>query len=43
MKPAPVWFGDHRNLRNMGERLLAFEAKPGLRKMVRVALAALKA
>jgi hypothetical protein len=42
MKPTPIWFGDHRNLRALGERLLAYEAKPGFGKLVSVALAAFK-
>jgi acyl-CoA reductase-like NAD-dependent aldehyde dehydrogenase len=42
MKPAPLWFGDHRNLRKVGERLLAYEASPGLGKLFSVAMAAFK-
>jgi len=42
MKPAPVWFGDHKNLREMGERLMQYELKPGFGKLVSVALAAFK-
>ena len=42
MKPTPLWFGDHKNLRELGQRLLAFEAAPGWGKLISVALAAFK-
>lgn len=28
IRPTPAWFSDHRNLRELGRRLVAFEAKP---------------
>ena len=28
IRPTPAWFSDHKNLRELGQRLCAFEAKP---------------
>jgi Aldehyde dehydrogenase family len=42
IKPTPAWFSDHKNLRQLGERLASMEAEPGWGKLVGVALAALK-
>lgn len=28
IRPTPAWFSDHKNLRELGRRLVAFEAKP---------------
>ena len=28
IRPTPAWFSDHKNLRELGQRLVAFEAKP---------------
>ncbi|MEA2746818.1 MAG: hypothetical protein QOI41_961, partial [Myxococcales bacterium] len=28
IRPTPAWFSDHKNLRELGKRLVAFEAKP---------------
>jgi acyl-CoA reductase-like NAD-dependent aldehyde dehydrogenase len=42
LRPTPIWFGDHKNLRAVGQNLLAFETKPGMGKLFSVALAALK-
>ena len=41
MRPTPAYFSDHKNLRQLGQRLVAFEAKPtwgGLFGVVRAAL-----
>ncbi|HVH46492.1 MAG TPA: aldehyde dehydrogenase family protein, partial [Labilithrix sp.] len=40
--PTPAWFGDHRNLLELGRRVVAFEAAPSWGRLARVALAALK-
>ncbi len=42
MKPTPIYFADHKNLREVGERLMAYELKPGFGKLLSVALAAFK-
>lgn len=42
MKPTPIYFADHKNLRNVGERLLQYELKPGIGKLMSVAMAAFK-
>jgi hypothetical protein len=42
IKPTPAWFSDHKNLRQLGERLVSMEAEPGWGKLVGVAMAALK-
>ena len=42
MSPTPPWFSDHRNLKELGKRLVAFEAKPSWGGFVSVVLAALK-
>jgi acyl-CoA reductase-like NAD-dependent aldehyde dehydrogenase len=42
LKPTPLWFGDHKNLHEVGKRLLAYETAPGWGKLISVALAAFK-
>jgi hypothetical protein len=42
IRPTPAWFSDHRNLLELGRRLVHFEAKPSWRGFFRVARAALK-
>lgn len=42
IRPTPPWFSDHRNLLEMGRRLVAFEGKPSLRGALHVALAAIR-
>jgi acyl-CoA reductase-like NAD-dependent aldehyde dehydrogenase len=42
MKPTPIYFADHKNLRNVGERLMAYEAKPSIGKILGIALQAFK-
>ena len=42
IRPTPAWFGDHRNLRALGERLVDFEASPSWGGFFRVVRAALK-
>lgn len=42
IRPTPAWFADHKNLLELGRRLVAFEAAPSWRGVVRVATAALK-
>ncbi len=42
MYPTPPWFSDHRNLRELGQRLVAFEAKPSWGALARVVRAALR-
>jgi hypothetical protein len=42
MKPTPIYFADHKNLRNVGERLMQYELKPGFGKLMSVAMAAFK-
>jgi hypothetical protein len=42
MRPTPPWFSDHRNLLELGKRLVDFEAKPTWGKLVGVAAAAMK-
>jgi acyl-CoA reductase-like NAD-dependent aldehyde dehydrogenase len=32
--PKPVWFGTHRNVARLAPKLVAFEAKPSLRRLV---------
>lgn len=42
IRPTPVWFTDHRNLRNTGRRLLHMETKPSWSNTLRVVPAAIK-
>jgi acyl-CoA reductase-like NAD-dependent aldehyde dehydrogenase len=42
MKPTPVWFFDHKNLRALGENLLRLETSPSVGRFVATALAGLK-
>lgn len=42
IRPTPPWFADHKNLLELGKRLVAFEARPTWRKLVSVAAAAFK-
>lgn len=42
IRPTPPWFSDHRNLLELGRRLVAFEAKPSWRNLFRVAAAAMR-
>ena len=42
IRPTPAWFGDHRNLRELGQRLVDFEAQPSWGAFFRVARAAFK-
>lgn len=38
--PTPVWFSEHRTLRSVGRRLVAFEARPSWRTLLGVITAA---
>jgi hypothetical protein len=40
--PTPPWFSDHRNLLELGRRLVAFEVAPSLGGFLRVAAAAIR-
>ncbi|MBX3233333.1 MAG: aldehyde dehydrogenase [Labilithrix sp.] len=42
IRPTPAWFGDHRNLRELGMRLVEHEAAPSWKTLLRVARAAIK-
>ncbi|HJN72556.1 MAG TPA: aldehyde dehydrogenase family protein [Myxococcota bacterium] len=42
IQPPPVWFSDHKNLAQVGQKLVAMESEPGWGKLVGVALAAFK-
>jgi acyl-CoA reductase-like NAD-dependent aldehyde dehydrogenase len=42
IRPKPVWFADHKNLAEVGRRLLTFEMNPSWGTMFSVATAALK-
>ncbi|MDB4944218.1 MAG: Aldehyde dehydrogenase [Labilithrix sp.] len=42
MAPTPPWFSDHKNLRALGQRLVAFEQKPSWGSFVGVVTAALR-
>ncbi len=42
IQPTPAWFSDHRNLPALGRRLTAFEMKPSVLGVPKVAMAALK-
>jgi acyl-CoA reductase-like NAD-dependent aldehyde dehydrogenase len=42
IRPTPAWFSDHRNLLDLGRRLVEYEAEPSWGRFTRVALAAMK-
>ena len=42
IRPTPAWFGDNKNLRELGRRLVEFEAAPSWGRFAQVALAAMK-
>jgi hypothetical protein len=42
IRPTPPWFSDHKNLLDLGRKLVAFEAKPSWGAFLRVALAGAK-
>jgi hypothetical protein len=42
IRPKPVWFFDHRNLRRTGQRFTRLEAHPSLLAFVRAASAGLR-
>jgi hypothetical protein len=42
IRPTPAWFSDHKSLRDLGQRLVAFEAKPSWGAFFRVVRAALR-
>jgi len=42
IRPTPAWFSDHKNLRELGRKLVAFEAKPSWGGLVRVVREAVK-
>jgi len=42
MRPTPAYFSDHKNLRQLGQRLVAFEAKPSWRGLFSVVRAAIR-
>ena len=42
MAPTPPWFSDHKNLRQLGQRLVTFEAKPSWGALFGVVRAALR-
>ena len=42
IKPTPAWFGDHKNLAQLGQRLTMFEANPTWRGLPGVAMAGLR-
>ena len=42
MFPTPPWFSDHRNLRQLGKRLVAFEAQPSWGALLGVVRAAMR-
>jgi hypothetical protein len=42
IRPTPPWFSDHKNLLELGQRLVEFEAAPSYRRLFRVALAGMK-
>jgi acyl-CoA reductase-like NAD-dependent aldehyde dehydrogenase len=42
IRPTPAWFADHRDLRELGRRLVAFEAAPSWGRLLRAARAALR-
>lgn len=42
IKPTPAWFAQHKNLRNLGEKLVAFESAPSFFALPGVVLEAMK-
>jgi len=42
IRPTPAWFSDNKNLRELGRRLVEFEAAPSWGRFAQVALAAMK-
>jgi hypothetical protein len=42
IRPTPAWFSDHKNLLDLGKKLVSFEAGPTWGKLVSVATAAMK-
>jgi acyl-CoA reductase-like NAD-dependent aldehyde dehydrogenase len=42
IRPTPVWFGDRKNLLELGRRMVDFETAPSWGRFARVALAAIK-
>ena len=42
IRPTPAWFGDHRNLAELGRRITYYEANPSLTRLPGVIAAALK-
>jgi acyl-CoA reductase-like NAD-dependent aldehyde dehydrogenase len=40
--PTPIWFADHRNLKQLAQRFAALQAKPTLKNFLNVLLSALK-
>ena len=42
MMPTPPWFSDHKNLRQLGQRLVAFEARPSWKALLGVVRAAIR-
>lgn len=42
IRPKPAWFGDHKNLVDLGRKLVAFEARPSWASLLRVVRAALR-
>jgi len=42
IRPTPAWFGDHRNLAELGRRITYYEANPTITRLPGVIMAALK-
>lgn len=42
IRPTPAWFSDHKNLLELGQRLVEHEAAPSWKTLLRVARAAMK-
>lgn len=42
IRPTPAWFSDHKNLLDLGKKLVAFEASPSWGRFFEVARAAMK-
>jgi hypothetical protein len=42
IRPTPAWFTDHKNLPELGRRLVAYEQAPTWKKLFPVALAGIK-
>jgi hypothetical protein len=42
MQPTPAYFFDHKNLRALGEKLVALESQPSLGNLVGTAIAGIK-